>query len=170
MYAVIWPATRARDGLARDGLARIEVTCQPGRSSGGEPVAFLRIRDHEYGVAELYREVPVRLDPGGEADRWERDVDEFEGGYFHRSGKRVDRRASTWQRLEEIAKATLDRFTADVPQWRQESVRLRLLGEWATARETVTRLDAILRDAQAEERQLYAALHPDIAAGTEPTS
>lgn len=167
MYATVWPAKRDRG----DVVARVEVTSHPGTAGGAEPLTFLTIRGRAYTVAELYRRVTARLDPHRMVQRWQAETSDYPGGYLNRSGSPVHHQTGTWTRLREIAKATLDRFAADVPDWEDESVQLLLLREWASAQETVTRLDALLRDAQAEERNLYAALHhtTDDATGTEAT-
>jgi hypothetical protein len=155
MYASIRPAARAH---AADAV--IHVSSQPATKSGTEPMTFLKILGSHYRLTEVYYEVSARLCPHRWAvNRWQRDPDDYSGGHFHRGGKRVEDWASARPRLEEIAKATLDQFTADVPQWKQESVRLCLLRDWENAQAAVTRREAQLRDAQAEERQAYAALH-----------
>lgn len=168
MYATVWPAKRDRG----DVVARVEVTSRPGTAVGGEPLTFLTVRGRAYTVAELYRRVTARLGPHRVVQRWQAETSGYWGGYLNRGGGRVNHQTVTWIRLREFAKATLDRFAVDVPAWADESVQLLLLREWASAQETVTRLDALLRDARAEERELYVALHhaTDDATGTEATS
>jgi hypothetical protein len=155
MYATIRPAARPREDTAR-----IQVTSHPGANSGPKSFAYLRIEGSWYGVDEEYYEVSAQLYPQRWAvNRWLRYPDDYPGGYRLRTGRLVDSWERAWPRLEEIAKATLDQFAADEPQWKQESVRLCLLRDWKSAQAAVTRYEAQLRVAQAKEQQAYAALH-----------
>ena len=160
LYATVCPATRDRDREFPVGL--IEVTSHPGPDPGAEPVGFVTCRGREYRIAGLYRPITGRPGPDGVVLGWRRDLRAGPGGFVSRGGTPIEPGAARWWRLDALVTATLHRFTADVPGWEAESVRLLLLREWAAAAEAVTRLEALLCDARTEERARYTAVRDSV--------